>query len=321
MYWAVELGEYDIIYEPRISLKGQAIADFIAEFTYPESSDQQGSNAEQPLDVRGSLKTKPDQLPLVKLLGETAIEQQEALENNPVVEDEGRKYQIFHQGILSDQEFDQDVPIWNLYVDVSSCSTGSAAGVILNSLDGSDIEYALRFQFKASNNEAEYEAMIVGLSLAKTIKAEQVVVFSDSQLIVNQILGVYAAKGELMVMYHVKAMEVVSSFTAVQLVRIPRADALARLASATRTELRRTIPIEILVGRSIDEDLMMNVIALDLGPSWIDPIRAYIEEGTLPSDKLAAKKLKFKAARYVLTSGILYRRGVIAGLQRFIPPK
>ena len=93
-----------------------------------------------------------------------------------------------------------------------------------------------------------------------------------------------------------------------------RADALARLASATRTELRRTIPIEVLAGRSIDEDLTMNFITLDLGSSWMDPIRAYIEKGELPTDKLAAKKLKFKASRYVLTNGILYRRGIIAGL-------
>ena len=52
----------------------------------------------------------------------------------------------------------------------------------------------------------------------------------------------------------------------------------------------------------------------------MDPIRAYIEKGDLPIDKLAAKKLKFKAARYVLTNGILYRRGIMAGLQRCVHP-
>ena len=134
------------------------------------------------------------------------------------------------------------------------------------------MEYALCFQFKASNNEAEYEAMIAGLNLAKIMEAQQVVIFSDSQLIVNQMMGVYAVRGELMIRYHAKAKELVSEFVAIQLVRIPRmenarADALARLASATRTELRRTIPIEVLAGRSIDEDMTMNFITLDLGPS------------------------------------------------------
>ena len=126
--------------------------------------------------------------------------------------------------------------------------------------------------------------MIAGLNLAKIIEAQQVMVFSDSQLIVNQMMGTYAVKGELMVKYHAKAMELLAEFDAIQLINIPRMEnaqayALARLASATRTELRRTIPIEVLESRSIDKGLTMNVISLDLGPSWMDPIRAYVEEG------------------------------------------
>ena len=52
----------------------------------------------------------------------------------------------------------------------------------------------------------------------------------------------------------------------------------------------------------------------------MDPIRAYIDEGELPEDKLAAKKLRYKAARYVLTNGVLYRRGIMVGLQRCVHP-
>ena len=43
--------------------------------------------------------------------------------------------------------------------------------------------------------------MIAGISLAKIMEAQQVIIFSDSQLIVNQMLGIYAAKGELMFKY------------------------------------------------------------------------------------------------------------------------
>ena len=46
---------------------------------------------------------------------------------------------------------------------------------------------ALRFGFKASNNEAEYEALIAGLELAKEMKVESLDIFSDSQLVVCQI--------------------------------------------------------------------------------------------------------------------------------------
>ena len=48
------------------------------------------------------------------------------------------------------------------------------------------LEYALRFKFKASNNEVEYEALIIGLKLAKEVRVKRLKVFSDSQLVVNQ---------------------------------------------------------------------------------------------------------------------------------------
>jgi len=107
--------------------------------------------------------------------------------------EEARK-KVFHYGTLTDQGFNSNIPIWNLYVDGSLCTTGSGAGIILNTPDGIDIEYALKFQFQASNNEAEYEALIVGLSLAHSLSAEQVVAHSDSQLVVNRVLNLYGAK-------------------------------------------------------------------------------------------------------------------------------
>ena len=64
---------------------------------------------------------------------------------------------------------------------------------MLVSPDGRMVEQSIRLGFKASNNEAEYEALIAGLKLATTMEADVVVVFYDSQLIVNQAIGEYAA--------------------------------------------------------------------------------------------------------------------------------
>ncbi|GJW06148.1 reverse transcriptase domain-containing protein [Tanacetum coccineum] len=55
---------------------------------------------------------------------------------------------------------------WTLFTDRSSCVDGSGAGLILTSPEGTEFTYALRFQFTASNNEAEYEALIAGLRIA-----------------------------------------------------------------------------------------------------------------------------------------------------------
>ena len=66
-----------------------------------------------------------------------------------------------------------DLPIWKLSVDGAANSQGSGAGLILTSPDGIDTEYALRFGFQASNNEAEYKAVIVELNLAHFMEADQ----------------------------------------------------------------------------------------------------------------------------------------------------
>ena len=94
-----------------------------------------------------------------------------------------------------------DLPIWKLSVDGASNAQGSGAGLILTSPEGIDIEYALRFGFHASNNEAEYEAVIAGLNLAHSLKVDQLEVHSDSQLVVRQIEDTYEAKSEKMVLY------------------------------------------------------------------------------------------------------------------------
>ena len=115
--WAIELSEFDIRYKPRITVKGQILADFIMEFTPAES-------------------TEATQLRL-------------------------------------------DLPIWRLSIDGIANAQGSDAGLILTSPDGIDVEYALRFGFQASNNKAEYEAVITRLNLTYSMEADQLEVSSD----------------------------------------------------------------------------------------------------------------------------------------------
>ena len=89
-----------------------------------------------------------------------------------------------------------DLPIWRLSVDRAANAQGSDAGLILTSPDGIDVEYAPRFGFQASNNEVEYEAVIVELNFAHSMEANQLKVCSDSQLVVKQIEDSYEAMGE-----------------------------------------------------------------------------------------------------------------------------
>ena len=144
-----------------------------------------------------------------------------------------------------------DLPIWRLSIDEAANAQGSGAGLILTSPDGIDVEYALRFGFHASNNEVEYEDVIVGLNLAHSMKADQLEVCSDSQLVVKRIEDSYEARGEKIIFYLKKVRELLKKFARVQVRYIPRAensqvDVVEKLATASQKDLDKRIPVEHL---------------------------------------------------------------------------
>ncbi|XP_073041974.1 uncharacterized protein [Primulina eburnea] len=90
---------------------------------------------------------------------------------------------------------------WKVYVDGSSSKDGSGVGVVLISPAGEEVKLAVRLDFRASNNEAEYEAVLVGLRAARNVGATRVLIFSDSQLVAQQIKGMYDVKDEKLIEY------------------------------------------------------------------------------------------------------------------------
>ena len=95
---------------------------------------------------------------------------------------------------------------------------------MLISPDHSKISRALRFNFKVSNNEAEYEALIAGLNLARELGVEAIEVFSDSMLIVNQVTRVFQAKEERTAKYLGKVKSLLNHFCSHVVTRIPRSE-------------------------------------------------------------------------------------------------
>ncbi|KAL0449054.1 UNVERIFIED_CONTAM: hypothetical protein Slati_1461800 [Sesamum latifolium] len=88
---------------------------------------------------------------------------------------------------------------WLLHVDGSSTAQGSGAGIVITTPQGEDLEFAIKFDFKASNNEAEYEALVIGMRMAHETGAKHLLAYSDSQLVVKQVEGTYEAKEESMI--------------------------------------------------------------------------------------------------------------------------
>ena len=206
-----------------------------------------------------------------------------------------------------------DFSTWKLSVDGALNAQGSGAGLILTSPEGIDIEYELRFGFHTSNNEAEYEAVIAGLNLAHSLEVDQLEVYSNSQLVVRQIKDTYEAKSERMILYLQKVRDLLKKFVLVQVKHVPRsensrADALAKLATASQEDLGRSTPVEYLAEPSIDPYSMV-VAPVESVPSWVDTIWNYIIDGSLPDDPKEAAKIRARSAKFTNHKGNLYKRG------------
>ncbi|XP_062086313.1 uncharacterized protein LOC133792425 [Humulus lupulus] len=83
--------------------------------------------------------------------------------------------------------------LWKLFIDRSSNDHGSGTGIFLITLEGHRSHTTLRISFHASNNEAEYEALLAGVQIVMKLKEKVIQYFSDSQHVVNKVLGEYQA--------------------------------------------------------------------------------------------------------------------------------
>ncbi|XP_031268343.1 uncharacterized protein LOC116126804 [Pistacia vera] len=138
----------------------------------------------------------------------------------------------------------------------SLTSIRDRAGLLLESLEENLIRAAIRFGFAVANNEAEYDALLVGIRLTKKMGADSIKIYSDSQLVVHQIIGEYQPKEDMMASY-LQLVEIelkqFQSFTILQIQgeKNSVADALACLASAMNQEKADSIPVKFLPRLSI----------------------------------------------------------------------
>ena len=79
-------------------------------------------------------------------------------------------------------------------MDGSSTLHTGGIRVVLQSLEGDELKYKVRLQCPATNNEVEYEALLEGLELAKSLEAESILIQEDSLLVMSQVNEAYEAK-------------------------------------------------------------------------------------------------------------------------------
>ena len=86
-------------------------------------------------------------------------------------------------------------------MDGASSSTKSGARILLENEEDVVIVHSLTLSFLASNNQAEYEALLAGLRLAEDLGAREIQFFTDSQLVASQVQGGYQAKNNNLIEY------------------------------------------------------------------------------------------------------------------------
>jgi len=126
---------------------------------------------------------------------------------------------------------------WTLHEDGSSNLKGVSAGIVLEGANDILIEKSLHFVFKTSNNQAEYEAILAGLSLAREVGVKTLTCKTDSKLTVGHLNDEFQIKDPILLQYyHLVRTFIQSVFERVRIERIPRtdnirADILSKLAS------------------------------------------------------------------------------------------
>ena len=185
---------------------------------------------------------------------------------------------------------------WELYVDGVANQRGSGVGLVLVSPEKITIEKSLRLSFSATNNEAEYEALLMGMMMVQKMGGKAVKVFSDSKLVVGQVRGDLEACDSRMQEYLCQIRSMQEKFEVFDLSHIPisgntHADSLATLATSLAQDLPRVVLVEDLYTHTSVHHGIPRIHQIKLGPSWMDSISLFLEKDILPEEKSEAEKV------------------------------
>ena len=151
-----------------------------------------------------------------------------------------------------------------------------------------ELYVSLRFNFQASNNEAEYEALLASICMRKAAGAMKIDGYSDSHLVRSQYHGDYKAMRPAMIKYLQVVKDEAGTLDEFHLSQVPssennQADALSKLSSSASCDAPRSVFWEVMEKRSIEHD---PIEILHQSSTWMDSMGTgiFVMEGTASAD-------------------------------------
>jgi ribonuclease HI len=238
--------------------------------------------------------------------------------------------------------------LWTMYFDGSLMKTGAGAGLLFNSPLGKHVCYIIRLHFPASNNVAEYEALVNGLRIAVELGVRRLDARGDSQLIIDQVMKNSHCRDWKMEAYCDEVRRLEDKFYGMELNHVARrynetVDELAKIASG-----RTTVPLNVFSKDIYQPSVKLNdapepeetsvqpevplaaedkALCVEIEQSGVTPnlnwqtlYLEYLLRGELPLDKAEARRLARHAKSFVLLGDEkeLYHRSPSGILQRCI---
>ena len=147
-------------------------------------------------------------------------------------------------------------------------------------LENDVLKYGVQLQFLATNNEAEYEAVLASLRVARALRVKNLRLRSNSKLIVGQITNEYEAKEERIKKYLRRTSQLINEFDNIKLALIPREENLAAGGNARLALTEDALEMEGLLMKvqtisSIDG---LQAFLIQQPSNWMEPIISYIRD-------------------------------------------
>ncbi|CAM8895931.1 unnamed protein product [Rhodiola kirilowii] len=217
------------------------------------------------------------------------------------------------------------LPPWQMFFDRAARRDGAGAGVVFVSPENHLLPFSFTLTQLCSNNMAEYQALLLGLQMARQISIDKMDIYGDSQLVINQVLGDYEVRKDDLIPYHRHATRLLNEFDSISIGHVSRsanklADALANLVAnlALRAEETMFIPVcNHWVVPTLEENEKnmesSNVVyAYEIErEDWHQPIIDFLDHQKLPADLRHKIEIRRRAPRFIHYKGTLYRRSFL----------